>query len=125
MAKMEKKIIVLDAEPAERQWICALLAEQNYLVAAVQSLSDLKERLESEAYMAVIINIDSVPLDNRSIRNLVLEFPGTCILCTSKDRFHPDLKDAICYHIYACLNKPVDPDELFYWLRSIRENDSN
>jgi DNA-binding NtrC family response regulator len=125
MAKMEEKIIVLDAEPAERQWICALLAEQNYLVAAVQSLSDLKERLESEAYMAVIINIDSVPLDNRSIRNLVLEFPGTCILCTSKDRFHPDLKDAICYHIYACLNKPVDPDELFYWLRSIRENDSN
>jgi DNA-binding NtrC family response regulator len=125
MAKMEKKIIVLDAEPAECQWICTQLAEQNYLVAAVQSLADLKERLKFEAYMAVIMNIDSVPIDNRSIRNLVLEFPGTCILCTSKDRFHPDLKDAICYHIYACLNKPVDPDELFYWLRSIRENDSN
>jgi len=24
-------------------------------------------------------------------------------------------------HIYASLNKPVDPDELIYWLNSISE----
>jgi hypothetical protein len=40
----------------------------------------------------------------------------------SSDRFHPELKDAICYHIYACLTKPLDYDELLYWLRCIEDN---
>jgi hypothetical protein len=71
------------------------------------------------------MDIDSVPVDNRTIRELTIKHPETYFLCTSKDRFHPDLKDAICYHIYACLNKPVDPDELFYWLRSIDEDDAD
>ena len=44
--------------------------------------------------------------------------------CLSKHPFHPELQDAICYHIYACLNRPVDPDELFYFLRSINENET-
>ena len=122
---MKKTVLVLDSEQATGQRICDLLAEEHYPTVAVRSLADLKRRLQAESYLAVIMDIDSVPVDNRSIRNLVLEFPGTCILCTSKDRFHPDLKDAICYHIYACLNKPVDLDELFYWLRSINENDSD
>ena len=42
----------------------------------------------------------------------------------SFDKFHPELKDAICYHIYACLNKPIDPDELLYWLKCIQEDDT-
>ena len=116
---MIKPVLVLDAEHTTRQKICDLLAEEHYATVAVHSFTDLKRHLQAERYLAVLMDIDSVPVDNRSIRNLVLEFPGTCILCMSKDRFHPDLKDAICYHIYACLNKPVDPDEIFYWLRSI------
>jgi hypothetical protein len=27
--------------------------------------------------------------------------------------------------IYACLNKPVDPDELHYWIKCIFENDKD
>ena len=122
---MKKSVLVFDAEQAAGQRICDLLAEEHYPTEVVRSLADLKRRLQAGSYLAVLMDIDSVAVDNRSIRNLVLEFPGTCILCMSKERFHPDLKDAICYHIYACLNKPVDPDELFYWLRSINENDSD
>lgn len=72
--------------------------------------------------MAVIMDIDSVAVDNRSIRNLTLAYPGVSFLCTSWDRFHPELQDAICYHIYACLNKPIDPEELLYWLKCIRDD---
>jgi hypothetical protein len=43
----------------------------------------------------------------------------------SKNPFHPELKDAICYHIYACINRPIDPDELFYWLKSIDDDDDD
>ena len=119
---MKKTVLVLDAKHATRQKICDLLAEEHYSTVVVHSFPALKRRLQAENYLAVLMDIDSVPVNNRSIRNLVLEFPGTCIFCMSKDRFHPDLKDAICYHIYACLNKPVDPDELFYWLRTIDED---
>jgi len=122
---MKKTVLVLDADRAAGQKICDLLAEECYSTVAVHSLADLKHRLQAESYLAVLMDIDSIHVDNRSIRNLVLEFPGTCILCMSKDRFHPELRDAICYHIYACINKPVDPDELFYWLRSINENESD
>lgn len=122
---MEKTILVLDAEPTDCRNLCDLLAEERYTAVPVRSLADLKEYLRAESYIAVIIDIDSIPLDNRTIKKIVLDNPGMPILCLSKYKFHPELKDAICYHIYACLNKPVDPDELFYWLRSICENEAN
>ena len=53
-----------------------------------------------------------------------LEFPGAPVLCVSQDKFHPELKDAICYHIYACLNKPIDTEELLYWLQCIRKDET-
>ena len=73
--------------------------------------------------MAVIIDLDSVAVDNRTIRSLALQFPKIPFLCLSKERFHPELKDSIRDHIYACLIKPIDPDELGYWLKCIREDD--
>jgi DNA-binding NarL/FixJ family response regulator len=62
-------------------------------------------------------------VDNRAIRELASEFPAVHFLCMSKDSFHPELQDAISRHIYACLSKPVDPEELFYWLKCIQEDD--
>jgi hypothetical protein len=88
-------------------------------------MAELESFLKDKACKAVLMDIDSVPVNNRTIRELTIKHPGTYFLCTSKDRFHPELKDAICYHIYACLNKPVDPDELFYWLKSIYEEDAD
>ncbi len=122
---MEKTILVLDAEPTECRNLCDLLAKERYTAIPVRSLADLKEYLLTESYIAVVIDIDSIPIDNRTIRKLVLDNSGMHILCVSKDKFHPELKDAICYHIYACLNKPVDPDELIYFLRSIYENETD
>ncbi len=122
---MKKTILVLDAEPTECRNLCDLLAKERYTAIPVRSLADLKEYLLTESYIAVVIDIDSISIDNRTIRKLVLDNPGMHILCVSKDKFHPELKDAICYHIYACLNKPVDPDELIYFLRSIYENETD
>ena len=117
-----KGIIVLDSDRDSSRLLSDMLISQNYAVTIIRRLASLENLVESNQYVGVIFDIDSVPVDNRTIRNLALSYPGLCFLCTSKDRFHPELKDAICYHIYACLNKPVDPDELFYWLRSIGSN---
>jgi DNA-binding NtrC family response regulator len=123
--QMVKKIIVLDADENQCGELCGLLQEQQYPVTPIHSYPGLLNLLQGTDSLVVIIDLDTVPIDNRTIRELVLKHPGTYLLCLSKDRFHPHLKEALCYHIYACLNKPVDLDELFYWLRSIHENDSD
>ena len=123
MKSDRKKIVVLDADAKSSSELSNILKSKNFPSTVKADLSSLEEAFESDDYVAVILDIDSVPVDNRKIRDLVLKFPGVRFLCTSKDRFHPELKDAICYHIYACLNKPVDPDELLYWIKSIYEEE--
>ena len=120
---MKKKIIVLDANQNSRSELSEILNSKNYPFIRAQTISSLEDLFESDQYVAVILDIDSVPVDNRTIRDLTIKYPGVRFLCTSKDRFRPELKDAICYHIYACLNKPVDPDELLFWIKSIYEED--
>jgi hypothetical protein len=103
LIEMEKKVLVLDADETGSQDLVELLAGRQYPTSSIHILSDLEEHLGK----------------------LTIKYPEVHFLCTSKDRFHPNLKDAICYHIYACLTKPVDPDEIFYLLRSIYEDDTD
>jgi DNA-binding NtrC family response regulator len=121
---MKKGIVVLDNTEENSAELRSILDSHHYPAIAIQSLPDLEGVIKTEKYIAVIIDIDSVSVDNRTIRNLAIKHPGVRFLCTSKDKFHPELKDAICYHIYACLNKPVDPDELLFWIKSIFEEES-
>ena len=120
---MKKKIVILDANQNSCGKLSDIINSKNYPLVQTQALSSLEDFLESDQYVAVVLDIDSVPVDNRTIRELALKYPGVRFLCTSKDRFHPELKDAICYHIYACLNKPVDPDELLYWIKCIYQEE--
>ncbi len=120
----KKPILVLDADREQGLELCDLLDEGRYPAIPLYSMSNLEKNIRHSGCQAVVIDIDTVPIDNRTVRQLTLKFPGVYFFCLSKQPFHPELKEAICYHIYACLNRPVDPDELFYWLRSINENDT-
>jgi DNA-binding NtrC family response regulator len=122
---MKKKIIVLDTNEAQCSELCALIEQKNYPVAPIHSAEMLERYLETENCLGVFIDVDTVPLTNRDIRQIALKFTGTYLFCVSKYQFHPELKEAICYHVYACLNRPIDPDELFYWIRSIYQDDQN
>ncbi len=116
---MKKEIVVLNSEKDDSRDLYTMLEEQKYLVTQIGNLSDLDKHITGSHCPVVIMDIDSVSVTNRSIRQLTVKNPGTYFLCLSKDRFHPQLKEALCYHIYACIRKPVDPDELFYWIGSI------
>jgi DNA-binding NtrC family response regulator len=120
---MGKKIVVLDTDETQGRELCAILEEGSYQAYPLQLLPDLGKCIEEDACMAVFIDIDTVLIDNRIIRDLTLKYPQVHFFCISKHPYNPELKDAICYHIYACLNRPVDPDEIFFWLRSIDQND--
>jgi len=121
----QKTVLLMDANPEEIAGISHLLKEADFYTLAVTSASELKKKLKDASLIAVIMDLDSLTLDNRSIKDLALQFPDVPFLCVSKERFHPELKDSIRDHIYACLTKPIDPDELNYWLKCIREDDQS
>ncbi len=119
----KKTILLINADPVESAGIAHLLKEADFNTQSVTSSSELNKKLDNTSFTAVIMDLDSLALDNRSIKDLTLQFPDVPFLCVSKERFHPELKDSIRDHIYACLTKPIDPDELKYWLKCIREDD--
>jgi DNA-binding NtrC family response regulator len=121
---MEITVVVVDADENQCHELCSVLKEGNYPTTSLHSLLDLQAYIRKESRAVIIMDIDTIHIDNRTIKEIVLKNPGTYFLCLSRDRFHPHLKDAICYHIYACINKPVDFEELFYWLKSIYEHES-
>jgi DNA-binding NtrC family response regulator len=119
----QQSVLIFNTDPEERAIICHLLQEADYTTETFNSPTELKNRLRHKNCIAVIMDIDSVAADNRTIRELASSYPATPFLCISKERFHPQLSDSIRNHIYACLTKPIDPDELCYWLKCIREDD--
>ena len=122
---MKKSILVIDADKEQVRELCELLKVGQFKGVSQYSTHNLEQRIKDTECQAILWDIDTVPVDNRTVRELTLKFPGVYFFCLSKHRFHPELKDAICYHIYACLNRPIDQDELFFWLRSISENKVN
>jgi DNA-binding NtrC family response regulator len=115
-------ILIVGGEKQECQNIVKLINQKKYSGIVLKSISALEKALSKEKCMAILIDIDTVPVENRELRELTLKYPESSFLCMSHDKYHPELKEAICYHIYACINKPVNYDELFFLLRSIRDD---
>jgi len=122
---MDRPIVVVDADKAQCQKLCTLLERSNYRTVPSHSLTNLERPVEEGPLQVVILDLDTLPVDNRFIVDLRRENPGVRIMGLSNRRFHPELQEAISKHFYACLYKPVDTDELFFWLRSIWENGPN
>jgi len=120
-----KTVLVLDADKKQCWQLCELLENDQYKAIPLYSPHDLEKTIAEAGCLAIFWDIDTVPAENRIIRDLTIKFPGVYFFGLSCHQFHPDLKDAICYHIYACINRPIDPDELFYWLRSIEEDEAD
>ena len=119
---MQKAVVVLDTDKGDYQDLCALIEKSDCRAYVEHSLPAMEALLLKSECSVVLMDIDSVPMDNRTIREMTIKYPGVYFLCLSSERFHPELKEALCYHIYACINKPVDPDEIHFWLRTIFEN---
>ena len=118
---MKKDIIVLDADQKQCHQLCTLLETRQFRAKPLDSIRNLKKYLVDGDCVSILMDIDTISVDNRTIRDLAIHFPDVYFFCLSKRPFHPELHDAICYHIYACIKKPVDPDELLYWIKCIYE----
>lgn len=116
---MQKTIVVLNANPDERRELCRLLECGHYLAAPMEAFSDLQRYLTETRCDALVLDLDSLPVDNRFVRTLSREHPELCIIGISSRHFHPELEEAMRTHISACLSKPVNEEELLYWLKNL------
>lgn len=116
---MHESKIGVHAGPEESRKLCAMLDRHHYRAIPFHTLDELTPAVRKEFCHAVILDLDSLSVDNRFIRKLCKENPGLRVIGTSGRRFHPELEESMRTFISACLSKPVDEDELIYWLKSI------
>jgi len=122
---MKEPIIVIDGDKKSCRALCELLETHGYPAIQSHSLDGLPGLVQESSRRAVILDLDTVPVENRRFRDLKRKCPGLFIIAVSGRPFHPELKEAMTTHIYACLCKPVDPDDLIYLVKSIFSNATN
>jgi DNA-binding NtrC family response regulator len=120
---MQRTVIVVDENKSELEKLCSVLHQENYQTVSLNSLAELEKRIQETPFSVVILDLDNLPVNNQFIRGLKRQKDNVCIMGISSRPFHPELQEAVSTHIYACLGKPVDTDELLYWLRSIDANE--
>ena len=119
---VETLIVIVGKNNDGYRPLIQMLHGEGYKGITIKSIKALESYLSHEKCMAVLLDIDTVPVENRKVRELTVQYPNSPFLCMSDKKYHPKLKETICYHVYACINKSIDPDELFYLLRSIRDD---
>ncbi len=117
------KAAVVDADERHCQELCALLEQAGIPVAPLYSLEDLHKHLGKEQVELLIVDLDTLPVDNNFFKTLKKQNPKLDILCLSSLTYHPGLQEAMGSHIYASLAKPLNSEELLYWLKAISENE--
>lgn len=115
------KVAVADGDEQNCRAICALLELADIPVTPLYSLEDLPEHLRREQVAVLIVDLDSLPVDNAFFRSIKKQYPNLHLLCLSSRTYHPGLEEAMGAHICASLAKPLNSEELFYWLKAISE----
>lgn len=115
----EKQIIVVDADKDYCREIAQMIQAGGYQAITLHSFHDLERYLHDHDCLIATLDLSALSVGNRLIKELALKHHGTYFLGLTDHRFNPELEEAICYYIYACITKPVDPEELLYWIRSI------
>ena len=115
------RVALVDADVQYCRELCALLEEANVPAAPLYSLEDLHKHLRKEQVEVLIIDLDTLPVDNTFFRSLKKQYPNLHIFCFSSHTHHPGLEEAMGSHICASLAKPLNSEELFYWLKAIAE----
>lgn len=117
---MERPVAVVMADERDCLALCALLQRQDYWAIPLHSVPSLERHIRQSGPQVVILDIDSLPVNNRLFRDLKKINPEVRIIGLSSRPFHPELKEAISGFMLACITRSFDEDELLFWLKSIR-----
>jgi len=119
---MKKEVVVLDADKSQSQNLCTFLNDNTYTAIPMNSLANMDRCIAETDCRAVVLNLDSITVTNKTLRDLKRKNPSINIIALSKRQFHPELEEALREYISVCLAQPADTDELVYWLKAVFEN---
>lgn len=119
---MKKSAIVVVADVAQFEEVRRVLATDPYQIVRCESCSHVQGAISERNSKIVIFDLDTISVDNKSLRKLKTDNLGLSILVVSSKNVHPELRESLSTHIHACLKKPLDPEELRFWVRSITQD---
>jgi len=119
---MEKEVVVLDANTMQSQSICHMLESHRYRAAPLSSLSEFNACTGKSPCRALILNLDNIAVTNKTMRQLKAKHPQVNIIAVSEHQYHPELEESLREYISVCLERPVDEEELMYWLKTVFNN---
>jgi len=122
--RMKKPIVMLGSKEEESNRICNELEKLGFLPVLFSSLVSLKECASDNDSRVVLLDLDSISVDDLGLKELKRQNPELHILALSGHPYHPEIKESMMTHIYACLRKPLDREELGFFLKSIYWNDA-
>ena len=122
---MREPVVVVDSDKNQCLELCRLLEAEHYKTTALHSLTNLEGTVSKNGCQIILVGLDTLPVNNRLFRDIKNKNSAVRLIGISNRPFHPELQEAMSKYIYVNLNKPIDGDELLYWLKSICENDSD
>ena len=120
--QMKKEVVVLDADTTQSQDLCTVLKDNTYTTVPMNSLANIDRYIAETDCRAIVLNLDTISVTNKTLRELKRKMPSINIIALSKRQFHPELEEALREYISVCLTYPVDTDDLVYWLKTVFNN---
>lgn len=116
---MQHLIVLVDVSNKEWTDLTVMLTTLGYGILTARSQEDVMALMLREDCRLALIDLDLCGVDNRFFRALKATRSDASIFVVSSRPFHPELKDAMANHICACFRKPVDSEELLFWLKAV------
>jgi DNA-binding NtrC family response regulator len=115
---MKHEVAVIVSQESQSQALRSILSQGAYAAYELDSMGDVSNYMNGRDKGVLIIDLDTEQVTNTALRELKKKHALT-IIALSGEHLHPSLEESLRHHIYACLKKPADPDELLYMLRSV------
>lgn len=115
--EMRKTVLILSTDESQSRPVYGMLANVGFRPEVKSDCSLLAEKLNGNSVAAIILDLDGACPDNKMIRRFKQKNPSIALFGMSANTFHPALKESLEKHIFACMLKPVDPDELLFLLK--------
>ena len=115
---MKHEVAVLVSHKSQKKAILSILGQGPYAPFALSSMADVSRYMRGRDNGVLLVDLDTEQVTNAALRALKKKHALT-IIALSGENVHPKLEESLRHHIYACLGKPADSDELLYMLKSV------
>lgn len=93
-------------------------ARMGYATRSFSALDPLWKAAARQNPGIILLDLDNATIAPELIQRTAHFAPHTPLIALSGRSFHPELADVFAAHIRVCLRKPLDLEELAFWLRS-------